>query len=58
MKLSLGCDHGGYLLKVGSKTYQNINALLRGDYDRRRIYTIEEANFVAGDKNRVSIKYR
>lgn len=24
----------------------------------RRIYTIEEANFVAGEKNRVSIKYR
>ena len=54
----VAADDGGYLLKVGSKTYQNINALLRGDYDRRRIYTIEEANFVAGDKNRVSITYR
>ena len=49
---------GNYMLKFGGKTYQNINALLKGDYDRRRIYTIEEANFVAGDKNRVSIKYR
>ena len=54
----VAADDGGYLLKVGSKTYQNINALLKGNYDKRRIYTIEEANFVAGDKNRVSIKYR
>ena len=49
---------GGNMLKVGSKTYQSLDALLRGNYDRRRIYTIEEANFVAGDKNRVSITYR
>ena len=49
---------GQYMLKFGGKTYQDINALLKGDYDRRRIYTIEEANFVAGDKNRVSITYR
>ncbi len=46
------------LLKVGSKTYQSLDALLKGDYDKRRIYTIEEANFVAGTKNRVSITYR
>ncbi|MBR1915047.1 MAG: leucine-rich repeat domain-containing protein [Alphaproteobacteria bacterium] len=49
---------GQYMLKFGGKTYQDINALLKGDYDRRRIYTIEEANFVSGDKNRVSITYR
>ncbi|MBR1916172.1 MAG: leucine-rich repeat domain-containing protein [Alphaproteobacteria bacterium] len=49
---------GKYMLKFGGKTYQDINALLKGNYDRRRIYTIEEANFVAGDKNRVSIRYR
>ena len=49
---------GQYMLKFGGKTYQDINALLKGDYVRRRIYTIEEANFVAGDKNRVSITYR
>ena len=48
----------GKLLKVGSKTYQSLDALLKGNYDKRRIYTIEEANFVAGDKNRVSITYR
>ena len=50
--------NSGKLLKVGSKTYQSLDALLKGNYDRRRIYTIEEASFVAGDKNRVSIKYR
>ncbi|MBR1915241.1 MAG: leucine-rich repeat domain-containing protein [Alphaproteobacteria bacterium] len=49
---------GNYMLKFGGKTYQDINALLKGNYDRRRIYTIEEANFVAGTKNRVSITYR
>lgn len=48
----------GKMLKVGSKTYQSINDLLKGNYDKRRIYTIEEANFVAGKTNRVSIKYR
>ena len=46
------------LLKIGSKTYQSLNDLIKGNYDRRRIYTLEEANFVAGEKNRVSIKYR
>ncbi len=49
---------GNYMLKYNGKTYQSINDLLKGNYDKRRIYTIEEANFVAGDKNRVSIKYR
>ena len=49
---------GQYMLKYNGKTYQSINDLLTGNYDKRRIYTIEEANFVAGDKNRVSIRYR
>ncbi|MBR1916082.1 MAG: leucine-rich repeat domain-containing protein [Alphaproteobacteria bacterium] len=48
----------GKMLKLGSKTYQSLDALLKGNYDKRRIYTIEEANQVAGDKNRVSITYR
>ena len=50
--------NNGKMLKLGSKTYQSLDALLKGNYDKRRIYTIEEANFVAGDKNRVSIRYR
>ncbi len=49
---------GQYMLKYNGKTYQDINALLKGNYDRRRIYTIEEANFVAGKVNTVKIKYK
>ena len=43
-------------IKVGSKTYNSFDELPQ--YTLRRIYTIEEANAVAGDKNRVSIRYR
>ncbi|MBR1915418.1 MAG: leucine-rich repeat domain-containing protein [Alphaproteobacteria bacterium] len=49
---------GNYMLKYNGKTYQSINDLLKGNYDRRRIYTIDEANFIAGKVNRVSIRYR
>ncbi len=41
-----------------NKTYASINDLLSGNYIPKRIYTIDEANAVAGEKNRVSIKYR
>lgn len=43
-------------IKVGSKTYNSLNDL--PGYTLKRIYTIEEANAVAGPVNRVSIKYR
>ncbi|MBR6327641.1 MAG: leucine-rich repeat protein, partial [Alphaproteobacteria bacterium] len=49
---------GNYMLKYQGKTYQSINDLLKGNYDRRRIYTVEEANFVAGERNTVTIRYR
>ena len=49
---------GNYMLKYNGKTYQSINDLLKGNYDKRRIYTVEEANFVAGDRNTVTIRYR
>ena len=49
---------GNYMLKYNGKTYQSINDLLKGNYDKRRIYTVEEANFVAGERNTVTIKYR
>ena len=42
--------HGGYTIKTyGGKIV---------GYKNKRIYTVEEANRVAGQKNRVSIKYR
>ena len=40
------------------KIYDNPADIAVNKSAKRRIYTIEEANFVAGDKNRVSIKYR
>ncbi len=55
---ALVASDGNYMLKYGGKTYQSINDLLKGNYDVRRIYTIEEANFVAGSRNTFSIRYR
>lgn len=49
---------GNSMLKCNGKTYQSINDLLKGNYDVHRIYTIEEANFVAGKTNTFSIRYR
>ena len=48
----------GNPFKVGSKIYNSMADFANGNYVKHRIYTIEEANFVAGEKNRVSIKYR
>ena len=48
----------GAPFKVGSKIYNSMADFANGNYVKHRIYTIEEANFVAGDKNRVSIRYR
>ncbi len=44
--------------RIGEKTYASISAMQKGNYIPKRIYTIDEANAVAGEKNRVSIKYR
>ncbi|MBR2299723.1 MAG: leucine-rich repeat domain-containing protein, partial [Alphaproteobacteria bacterium] len=46
-------NDGKYMLKFGGRTYQSINDLLKGNYDVRRIYTVEEASFVSGKKNTV-----
>ena len=54
----VAADNAGRMLKVGSKTYQSLDALLKGDFDRRRIYTVDEANFVAGKKNSIKIRYK
>ena len=48
----------GNPFKVGSKIYNSMADFANGNYVKHRIYTIDEANKVAGDKNRVSIKYR
>ena len=38
--------------------YESLKDITSGNYIKKRIYTIDEANQAAGDKNRVSIKYR
>ena len=40
------------------KFYTSLDDIAERKYDRKRIYTIDEANRVTGQKNRVSIKYR
>ena len=41
-----------------NKWYNNANDILSGDYIKKRIYTIDEANQVAGKVNSVKIRYR
>ena len=43
---------------VDGKFYKHANDLWDRNNIKKRIYTIDEANRVTGDKNRVSIKYR
>ena len=38
--------------------YNNIGDILNGNHIKKRIYTIDEANRVAGPTNRISIRYR
>ncbi|MBR1915496.1 MAG: leucine-rich repeat domain-containing protein [Alphaproteobacteria bacterium] len=59
-----GYEHGigfGYPYTTknadGSTTYYDADGTFLG-YKNKRIYTIDEANAIAGNKNRVSIKYR
>ncbi|MBR1916197.1 MAG: leucine-rich repeat domain-containing protein [Alphaproteobacteria bacterium] len=51
-------NSNGNSFKVGSKIYNSLADFANGNYVRHRIYTIDEANAVAGEKNRVSITYR
>ena len=44
--------------KVGNKFYASLNDLINHNYIKKRIYTIDEANRVAGPINRISIRYR
>ena len=46
------------VINYKNKSYASIDDLFSGNYIPKRIYTIDEANQVAGEKNRVSIKYR
>ena len=48
----------GLDFEFNGKFYTSLKDLKNANYIKKRIYTIDEANAVAGDKNRVSIKYR
>ena len=43
---------------MNGKFYTSLSDWAKDNYIKKRIYTIDEANAVAGEKNRVSIKYR
>lgn len=45
-------------IKVGNKFYNSLDDLASQNHIKKRIYTINEANQIAGKTNRVSIKYR
>ena len=48
----------GNPFKVGSKIYNSMADFANGNYVKYRIYTIDEANRVAGEVNTIRIKYR
>lgn len=48
----------GLAFEFNGKFYASLDDLAQGKYIPKRIYTIDEANRVAGEKNRVSIRYR
>ncbi len=50
-------DENGQI-KAGGKTYASLDDLASGNYIPKRIYTIDEANEVAGKVNSVKIRYR
>ncbi len=50
-------DENGQI-KAGGKTYASLNDLASGNHIVKRIYTIDEANAVAGKVNSVKIRYR
>ena len=54
----LEAQNAGTSFKVGSKIYNSMEDFAKGNYVRYRIYTVEEANRVAGERNTVTIRYK
>ena len=54
----LAADHAGKPFKIGSKIYNSLDDFVKGNNIKFRIYTIDEANQVAGKTNTFSIRYR
>jgi len=41
-----------------NRFYNSANDILSGNYDKKRIYTIDEANRASGKKNTFKIRYK
>ena len=41
-----------------NKWYNNANDILSGNYAKKRIYTVDEANKISGRKNTFKIRYK
>ncbi len=54
----LAAANTGQPFKVGSKIYNSLDDFAKGNNVKFRIYTIDEANQVAGKTNTFSIRYR
>ena len=51
-------DDNGQIIIINGKFYASLSDLYAGNYIPKRIYTIDEANRVAGKSNIFSIRYR
>ena len=54
----VSADQNGQAFMADGKFYASLDDWAKGHHIKKRIYTIDEANKVAGDKNMVKIKYR
>ena len=54
----LGAKQKDNMYILDGRSYASMNDLLNGNYVKKRIYTIKEANEVAGKKNSVMIRYK
>ena len=48
--------NGKYL--YNSRFYDSLSDIASGNYNKKRIYTVDEANTVAGKKNSFKIRYK
>ena len=54
----VGAENANHPIEYKNKSYATIDDLLKGKHMPKRIYTIDEANRVAGEVNTIRIKYR
>ena len=54
----VAAENTNHPIEYNNKSYASIDDLLKGKHMPKRIYTLDEANTVAGAVNRISIKYR